>query len=186
MRRAPIFNKVLGYANEYLENNFAYKLVPMPIVSGAVIVSAKTNQSRKAAVNQMNKIASSKSAPPQHYMLISTLSIEEKTKLPRSTRDSIRLGIIQAILLIIKLSGNTIEHRQLITALNEINICRPESKELAQKDLDSFLEQLKREKYILKDKKNMMDNESIYSWGPRAFVEFPSENMAEFLFKVRI
>lgn len=185
MRKAPIFKQVFNFTNDYLNENFAYKLEPMPVVSGAVTVAAKTNQSRKAAVNQMNKVASSKSAPPQHYMLISTLKIEERSKIPRSSRDTVRLGIIQAILLIIKLSGNIIEHQQLIAALNEIQLCRPSSEELPQKDFESFMEQLKRERYILKEKKNIMESESVYSWGPRAFIEFPSKNMAEFLFKVR-
>ena len=184
MRKAPIFKQVLVFTNDYLDENFAYKLEPMPVVSGAVTVAAKTNKSRKAAVNQMNKVASSKSAPPQHFMLISTLKIEERSKIPRSSRDAVRLGIIQAILLIIKLSGNIIEHQQLIAALNEIQLCRPDTEVLTQKDLESFMEQLKRERYILKEKRNMMESESVYSWGPRAFIEFPSINMAEFLYKV--
>jgi hypothetical protein len=186
MRKAPIFNKVLKFANDYLDDNFAYKIEPMPIVTGAVTVSAKTNQSRKAAVNQLNKVASSKSGPPQNYLLISTLNIERRSKIPRSSRDAVRLGIIHVILLIIKLSGNSIDHKQLFAALNEIHLCRNDTDELAQGDLDSFLEQLKREKYILKEKRNFMESDSIYSWGPRAYIEFPSENMAEFLYKVKL
>lgn len=186
MRKGPIFKQVLKFSNDYLDENFAYKLEPMPVVSGAVTISAKTNQSRKAAVNQINKVASSKSAPPQHFVLISTLNIEKRLKIPRSSRDAVRLGIIQAILLIIKLSGNIIEHQQLIVALNEIQLCRPDTEELAQKDLESFMEQLKRERYILKEKRNVMESESVYSWGPRAFIEFPSINMAEFLYKVKV
>lgn len=184
MRKAPIFKEVLKFTNKYLEDNFGSKLEPMPFVTAAITAAAKTNQSRKAAVNQLNKVTSSKSAPPQHYMLVSTLKVEERAKIPRSTRDAVRLGIIQAILLIIKLSGNSIEHKQLVAALNELQLCRNNSEELAQGDLESFLEQMKREKYILKEKKNLVEVESVYSWGPRAYVEFPSNNMAAFLYKV--
>jgi len=38
MRKAPIFKQVLIFANDYLNDNFAYKLEPMPVVSGAVTV----------------------------------------------------------------------------------------------------------------------------------------------------
>lgn len=184
MRKGPIFKNVLKFTNKYLEEMLGYKIEPMPFVTAAVTAAAKTNQSRKAAVNQMNKVASSKTSPPQHYMLVSTLKVEERSKIPRSTRDAVRLGVMQSILLIIKLSGNSIEHKQLVAALNEIQLCRNNSKELAQGDLESFLEQMRREKYILKEKKNLMEVESLYSWGPRAYVEFPSNNMAEFLYKV--
>lgn len=185
MKKLAVFKAVLKISNEYLDENFGYKLVPLPVVSGVITAAAKTNQSRKAAVNLLNKVANSKSAPPQAYTLVSTLSTEERALIPSACRDPVRLAIIQAILLIIKLTGNTIEHQQLIAALNELQICRPDSKELSQSNLDSFMEQLKRERYIMKDKKNLMENDSVYSWGPRAYVEFPSSNMAEFLLKVQ-
>lgn len=76
MKKIAIFNKVFDYANDYLETNFAFKLVPMPLVSASVNVAAKTNQARKAAVNQSAKIANSKSGPPQIFSLISTFNQE--------------------------------------------------------------------------------------------------------------
>lgn len=87
--------------------------------------------------------------------------------------------------MIIKLSGNSIDHFQLVKALNEIQMCKVDSPELSHKDLEPFLEQMRKEKYILREKRNIMETDSIYSWGPRAFIEFPPSNMAEFMFKVR-
>lgn len=184
MRKASIFDKVLEFANEYLSDNFGFLLVPLPVVSRPVTMSASNNKSRKAAVIQSNKASSSKTGPPQTFALISTLSTQIRAKFPTTSRDTQRLGFLHAILMIIKLSGNNIEHKHLISALNEIKLAHNENSPLLLKDLDPFLEQLKKEKYILREKKSMMDNESVYSWGPRAVVEFDPHNMAEFIFKV--
>jgi len=184
LRKGVLFDKVFKLANESLNENFGCLLVPLPIVAKPIIVSASTNKSRKAAVIQSNKAANSKYSAAQSFALISTLSINEKSLIPQNVRDTQRLAVIQAILMIIKLSGNMIEHRHLLAALNDIKLAHNDTGPLPFKDLDSFLELMKREKYILREKKNLLETESIYSWGPRAYIEFQPKRMANFLFKV--
>ena len=176
----------MEWANKKLSDDFGFELVPLPVVTGMSVASAKTNQSRRAVVTRKAKAENSKSAPPQTFGLISNLLQNQRAMLPRASRDKVRLAILHSILMIISLSGNCIEHLHLIASLNEINLCRSDSKDFPQKDLDSFLEQLKREKYILKEKRNATcDSDSVYSWGPRAYIEFPSKNMSDFLLKVK-
>jgi hypothetical protein len=67
MRKASIFDKVLEFANEFLSDNFGFLLVPLPVVSRPVTMSASNNKSRKAAVIQSNKASSSKTGPPQTF-----------------------------------------------------------------------------------------------------------------------
>lgn len=167
-----------------LEDEFGYKLVPLPVLSASVFTAAKTSQSRRAAVNQSNKISNSKNGPAQNFILISTLSIEKRALIPRNTRNSVKLALTHTVLMSIKLSGNLIEHYQLISVLNELQLCRQNSPHLPLKDLETFLEQLRKEKFILKERKSLTEAESVYSWGPRAFVEFPPNNMATFLHKL--
>lgn len=156
----------------------------MPVVSASNIAAAKTNQSRRAAVNQKARTETSKSGPPQTFCLISTLSNQQRAMMPSASRDKIRLAVLHAILMIIKLSGNSIEHGHLIGSLNDIQLFLADSPRYALKDLDPFLEQIRKERYILKEKKNITDSVSIYSWGPRAYVEFPPKNIAEYLLQV--
>ena len=179
-----MFNSVLEVTNSKLEDEFAYQLVPLPIVGGPAVASAKTSLSKKAAVNQSTRINNSKQGPPQNFILISTLSPEKRAIIPRNSRNSRKLAITHTVLMVIKLSGNLAEHHQLISALNEVQLCRQSSPDLPQKDLEAFLEQLRKEKYILKDRKSVTDAESVYSWGPRAYIEFPPVNIADFLLKV--
>lgn len=157
----------------------------MPVVNPTNLTSAKTNQSRKAAVNQKAKVESSRSGPPQTFCLISTLTQQQRAILPSACRDKVRLAILHAILMIIKLSGNVIEHSQLIASLNQIKLFCVDSHKYPLKELEPFLEQLRRERYILKEKKNITDSESIYFWGPRAYIEFPPTNISEYLLKVK-
>ena len=119
------------------------------------------------------------------FILVSKLSPEKRALIPRNCRDAVSLAVTHTILMTIILSGNLIEHHQLISALNEVQICRQHSPVLPQKDLEGVLEQLRKEKYILKDRKSVTDPESVYSWGPRAFIEFPPNRMADFLHKVK-
>ena len=179
-----MLNSVLELANSKLEEEFAYSLVPLPVVSGPTVAASKTSQSKKAAVNQANRINNSKNGPPQNFILVSTLSPEKRAIIPRNCRDAVTLAITHTVLMVIRLSGNLIEHHQLISALNEVQLCRQNSPQLPQKELEGFLEQLKKEKYILKDRKSVTESESVYSWGPRAYIEFPPPKMAEFLYKV--
>jgi len=175
----------LELANSKLDAEFAYQLVPLPVVSGPAVAAAKTSQSKKAAVNQSNRIGNSRSGPPQNFILISTLSPGNRAIIPRNCRNSSKLAITHTILMIIKLSGNLVEHQQLISTLNEVQLCRQNSPQLPQKDFEAFLEHVRKEKYILKDRRSVTESESVYSWGPRAYVEFPPANIAEFLHKVR-
>lgn len=181
MRKIEVFKKVLIHTNTYLEENFAFKLVPLPVVSASVNVPAKTNRAKKSAVAQANKMANSKTSPPQMYSLVSTFTQKERSKFPATSRDPLRLAIIHTTLMIIKLSGNNVDRPQLVKALHEIQMCKTDSSELPLKDLDAFLEQLKKEKYILKERKNVTETEPVYSWGPRAFIEFPPKSMTDFL-----
>lgn len=193
LKKDQIFKNVFKLANEYLDTNFGFELIPLPVIAGPVATSSvSTNKSRKAAVIQNQKAHSSKSLPPQAYILISTLPTQNRAFLPSASRDPVRLAIIQAILMIISLSGNNVEHNDLFKALNEINLFRDtytdnssnEALSFKRKDFDPFLEQLRKERYILKVKNEMVENGSIYSWGPRAYLEFSPKNMSEFLFKV--
>lgn len=172
-------------ANIKLEDEFAYQLVPLPVVGGPAVAAAKTSLSKKAAVNQVTKIQNSKTGPPQSFILVSLLSSDKRAIIPRNTRNATKLAFTHTILMIIRLSGNLIEHLQLISALNEVQLGRQNSSHLSLNDLDGFLEHLRKEKYILKDRKSMTESESVYSWGPRAYIEFPPSNIAEFLHKVR-
>lgn len=167
-----------------LEDEFAYQLVPLPVVSGPAVAAAKTSQSKKAAVNQSTRISNSKIAPPQNFILISILASDKRAIIPRNSRNASKLAVTHTILMIIKLSGNLVEHLQLISTLNEVQLCRQNSPQLPLKDFEGFLEQLRKEKYILKDRKSMTEPESVYSWGPRAYIEFPPTNIADFLHTV--
>lgn len=185
IRKGPVFNRVFAKANEFLESNFGYRLVPLPVVAGSANVAAKTNKSRRAVVAQANKISGSKAGPPQNFILVSTLNHHQRSLISRNCRNPEHLAVLHTVLMIIKLSGNSLEHQHLIAAMNELRLCLDDSSVMPLKDFDSFLDRIRREKYILKEKKNLMDTESVYSWGPRAYIEFPPANMAEFIFKVR-
>lgn len=185
LKKASIFNKVFELANRKLKDDFGYELVPLPVVAPINIsAAAKTNQSRRAAVNQKAKAEISKTGPPQAFCLVTTLTQQQRAIMPRTCRKRRDLAVIHAILMIIKLSGNVIEHRHLIASLNEIELFVVDSSGSNAYDLEHFLEKMKRERYILKERNSIIDSESLYSWGPRAYVEFPPKNMSEFLFTV--
>lgn len=171
-------------ANNYLSENFGFKIVELPMVISSNVSAASTSASRKAAITQKSKVASSSNQLAQSFALISNLSIDDRALIPRTSRDPLKLAIIQIILVVIKLSADNLDHQTLVSSLINLGlILDKNSEEMQIGKLVDVLDDLKKDRYILKTKQPLSNN-SFYSWGPRAFVEFPPENLANLLFKV--
>lgn len=163
---------LINAANIKLEEEFAMKLVPLPARTRHI--STQTVAGRRTVTAAQNTKPSTMGN--NKYILLS--STERRLDGVAFHPNPARLGLLSVILTLIVLSGNELEEEILMEKLAGLSIDFPYDGQFG--SIDTWIDELKKQKYIAADKKLDDPNVIILSTGPRAALEFPPERLAAF------
>lgn len=170
------FNELIEATNVKLANIFGMSLVPVysskKVNLQATSNHISTSQSRRRAVEQAkNKTVSG-------YVLVSTLTKEEKGDISEERPQSllIEIGFMSMVLCFVKLSGGQINLEDLVKHLEVFY--KEDQLACIGRTVHVLLDALCKQKYITIF--NHADGEKVM-WGARAEVEFKKEDITAFL-----
>lgn len=181
LNKKGLVQAAITLANQHLEQSFGMVLIPAPAGSNlsTVMPVASNSTRRRQAVAQSLRLKDTTLHPTAAYMLISSLSSEERGLVPVRTLDPARLGFLKIVLVIIALSGGFIEHMDLRNALLDLNLFTSGvDPELG--SFDALAAKFIKKKYIDR-RRNPSDSSFVYGWGSRAFAEFPKEALVDII-----
>jgi len=177
LAKKGLVQEAITLANTHLEQSFGMRLVPAP--SGTNLPAASNSVRRRQALAHSSR-ANDAQATPTSYLLISTLSTEEKSRIPARTVSEERLALLKVVLVIIALSGGFIEHLDLRNALLDVNLFAHNHTDPELGSFDAAMAKFIRKKYIER-RRNASDASLIYGWGPRATAEFPKQALVDII-----
>jgi hypothetical protein len=183
-----LLNGAIELANAQLRKLFGMQIIPLPpsLESKLLLPSASNSARRKQAVAQAVKASHTPNTVPMAYALVSSLPDEEANLLPARNSIPAELALLQVILVTIALSGGVLDYHDLRNALMDVNLYTASLNDPEIGALDALLAKFTKQRHLVKARNPADTSSHIFTWGPRAFVEFPIESLTELIYTVQI
>ncbi|KAI8875054.1 MAGE protein, partial [Backusella circina FSU 941] len=181
--KTRLFHTVMSKAKTKLRIVFGMTLAELPVTKSLSHTQMAATQTQTQVSQRGGVTGSGGGGSSGTYILQNILKEDynEPQIINRSDDEYIKTGILYVVLGIIFANENQMLGAELYSHLDRLHVTQASTTHDAR---DELISEFIKQKYLIKTKINEQQGdepEYIFSWGPRAKVELPEQNIVEFM-----